>query len=166
MILDKQLLLSDAQVITGTGAVFTTNCIDTWNNVQLTSGALQVPPLAGSGLGMGAVGGQVHDTGRGQDVEIWAQVVVALAGGTSLTIDIGYADDGVGTNFTSVQTSPSVALAAAVAGYTFRLGDIPPSTSQRRMLLGRYNLTGTFTGSGAITCGIVLDRNTAVNLFV
>lgn len=163
MILDAQLLLSDAQALTTTA--FSTNAIDTWNNVALTSGALQKPALATSGLGMGSVGGNIHDTGRGSGVKIWSQVVTALATGTSVTLEIGTATADDGTGFAALMSTGAISTAALVAGYQFRLGTLPAAKSHNRYLVAKYTISGTYD-AGAVTTGIVLDYNHAVNLFV
>jgi hypothetical protein len=163
MILDAQLLLSDAQALTTTA--FSTNAIDTWNNVALTSGALQKPALTASKLGMGTVGGNIHDTGRGNAVKVWSQVVTTLATGTSVVVGLGYATADDGTGYAEVMASAAISTATLVAGYQFRLGSLPAVKTHNRYLVAKYTIVGTYD-AGAITTGIVLDLNHAVNLFV
>lgn len=139
MIIDKNLLFSDAQAITGTAR--STNVID--------MGAI----AAGSNLGKG-----------NEDVEVFVQVVTTMdSSGEAATLTVTLCTDSDETisNGTVLQSTAAIPEATLVAGYQLSLGRVP--VNALRYLDLNYTVgTENFT-SGAITAGLILDRQTNQN---
>lgn len=146
MLLDKQNLLSDAQQVVGAAGNFlSTNTIDLRATGTTSQGAAVIA-----------------DFGRGQDVQVLAQVVSAFAGGTSVEAQLVMADDAALTsNLTVLQSTGAIATASLVPGYQFRLAAVPHGITKRYLGL-RYVTLGVFAAAGSsecrITAGLVLDR--------
>ncbi len=146
MVFDKQNLFSDAQsLVAGAGTVVSTNSIDT--------GAAGTIPVTN--------GSPIHDVGRGQAVEVVAQITTDVTSGGAATIQFQ-----VITSANADLSSPTVlcetaaiAKATLVAGYRFRIGTIPPGVSSR--YLGTQYVIGTAAvTAGAVTAGLVLNSQT------
>lgn len=140
MIIDKNLLFSDAQVITATAR--STNVIDL--------GAI----AAGSNLGKG-----------NEDVEVLVQVVTAFdssANDGTLVVALCTDSDETISNGSVLHQTAAIAEAIMVAGYQFSLGRVPVNTLRYLDLNYTVAGSGNFT-AGKITAGLVLDRQTNQN---
>lgn len=143
MLLDKQLMFSEAQALTSTGNTLSTNTID----LGLT--------------GSPAIGGTIlYDIGRGSPVLIIAQVVTTFTSGGAGTLAVQFvqADNAaLSTNLEVLQATDAIALATLTAGYTFRLSAVPSGVSKRYIGL-RYVIGTAAMTAGAVTAGLALDR--------
>lgn len=118
------------------------------------------------GLPTSPNGGGARDLGVGDNpsLKLMARVVSAMAGGTNIYLELqGAPDNGSGApgSWTTMWTSPTVAIANLVAGSRLANVDVPrtvPGQPLPRFLRLRFNSSGTFT-SGAIEATIVLDRD-------
>ena len=134
-----------------TGAQFSTNVVDL--------GLIGIPSFAN--------GGGARDIGVGDDpaMKLSALVTTAFAGGTSLQLSLqGAPDNGSGApgSYTTMWTSPVVALASLVAGAQLANIDMPrPVLGQPlpRFLRIAYTIVGTFTGGGSVEIQLVIDRD-------
>ena len=134
MILDKQNLCSDDQAVTVSAA--STNVIDMGADAAEVMAFLE---KAG---------------------ELWAQVTTTFTGATSMKVAV-QVDDAVGFGTAvTVQESEVILEASLVAGYQFRFAQLPPHLS-KRYLRFYYTVDGTH-GAGAISAGIVLDKQTNI----
>jgi hypothetical protein len=131
MITDAQTKFSDAQAVT-TGTQLSTNSYDM---------------------------GVARDIGRGTQLRIYADVVTAFTGGTSLQVNVVESVNSDLSSATVIATGTAIAEASLTAGRA--LVDLPlPNTSKRYVGL-QFVTVGTHT-AGAVTGGIVLstDSNT------
>jgi hypothetical protein len=136
MILDQQSMFSDSQAITVTAN--SSNVIDT-----MPSGGPNVK--AGIGDGQGAT--------------LFAQVVTAFAGGTSLQIQLVSADDAaLSTNPIVHYDTGAIALAALVAKARLIAVDLPYG-KYRRYLGLKYTVVGTMS-AGTLLAALVEDLQT------
>ncbi len=120
-----------AQIITGTGTVVSTDSID-----LLTAN---------------------RNVGRSFAMRMYCNVTVALAGGTSIQVQIIESANANLSSPTVIGTGPVVVLAGATAGA--ELLDAPiPGTSKRYLGL-QFVLVGTFTGVGAVQGGVVAETD-------
>jgi hypothetical protein len=150
MMLDKQLLCSDAQtLVLSAGTYLSTNTIDL--------GAAGTVALSGAAPSF--------DVGRGEDaaaVGVLAQLTadVTSGGAATLQVNLVMADDAALTsNLTVLQSTPAIALATLKAGYQFRLSTLPPGVTKR--YLGFQYIIGTAAiTAGAITAGLVANKST------
>lgn len=115
-LIDKQLVLSDAQAPT-TGTTVSTNTID-------LGAAGTVPFLGGSPL---------NDPGRGVGVGVVVQVVttVTSAGSSTVQVQLVESDNADLSSGTVLCESAAIAKATLVAGYRFRLPALPKGISKR-----------------------------------
>lgn len=136
MILDKETLISDDQVILG---------------VDLASANV---------IDLGADDGLVNQPNeKGAFSELFFQVTESFVGGTSLKVHVVNEADAVIADATgSVVETSAILTAVLVAGYTFTVR--MPRTLALRYLAAWYDVTGTFT-EGKITAGIISDVQTA-----
>lgn len=89
--------------------------------------------------------------------KLFIQVTTAFASVTSLTVTLhGDNSSGFGTN-TELVSSPTILLAELVAGYEFQMS-LP--LIQYQYL--RLTYTIVTTGTGSLTAGIILDKQTNV----
>lgn len=146
---DRQLMVDISRAVT-TGTQLCTDSID-------MRAVGTIPGLGGS---------PIADIGRGHDPLIMqVLVVVAFTGGTSLQVQLVMADDAaLSSALTVIQETPAIAEASLVAGYSFRLGPIPPGISQRFLGI-RYVTVGTH-GAGQITAGLVMERGTGLGQWI
>jgi len=131
MILDRQLLLSNAQAITVSAV--STNTID-----------LAV----------------ARDIGIGDDLEVFVRVVTAFAGGTSLQFSYITSPNADLSGANTIVSTPAIPLASLTAGTEWLRIRVPvlPQTAQVARYVGlSYTAVGTFT-AGAVTAGIAMDR--------
>jgi hypothetical protein len=136
MILDRQLLLSNAQPITAT-AVST-------NSIDLAS---------------------ARDIGIGDSLELFVKVITPLAGGTSVQFAyITSANADLSSANVVVQTPPipAASLLAGSEWLRIRLPVLSDAASRQRYLGVSYAVAGNFT-SGTVTAGLVLDREGLVS---
>lgn len=145
MIIDKQLLFSEAQDISQVaGSYLSTNTLDL---------RAADSPVAGS---------LIHDIGRGRAPEIIAQIIEAVTSGGAAEVEcqLVTADNAaLDSNLTVILTSGPIAKAALVAGYQFKLGRVPAGITQKYMGL-RYVITTNTTTAGTITAFLSFDRQT------
>jgi len=132
MIIDVANLWSDDQAVTVTAN--STNVID-----------------------LGADHARIQDLNEKGEIEVYAQVTTAFAGGTSIVVGVYEADVAAMTSETLVFETGVIATAALVAGYKFLLGKLPPITD--RFLRLTFTVVGTHT-AGNITSGLILDKQT------
>jgi hypothetical protein len=132
MILDKQLLFSDGQDLSGAAATtLGTNVVDT--------------TIA-------------RDVGRSGRARIVAVIDTAFTGGTAVYAQLVQADNAALTSNKEVlATGATIADAAALAG-KYLLDAALPYTSKRYIGI-QYVTTGTHT-TGGVSAGIVLDAAT------
>jgi hypothetical protein len=131
MITDAQTKFSDAQALT-TGTVVSTNAYDM---------------------------GVARDIGRGRDLRVFANVVTAFLGGTSIQANLIESANSDLSSATVIASGPVVPLASLTAGAS--LLDIPlPKTSKRYQGI-QYVIVGTMT-AGAVSAGMAMntDSNT------
>lgn len=95
------------------------------------------------------------DIGKGEPVEILAQVVEDFAGLTSLTLAVQTCDTEDG-DYEDLITTGAVEAADLTAGYKFPIKFLPIGISDYLRLY--YTVSGTAT-AGAITAGIVDGSN-------
>lgn len=137
MIFDSTNLFSDAQAITASAA--STNVID--------FGATDTPQHAANAI--------TRDIGKGNVIELYAQVVEAFtaAGAGTLTIDLQTdTAEGFGSA-TTLWTSATIGKADLVAGYRLPIYFMPQGI-QRYLRLNYTVGTGPMT-AGKITAGLV-----------
>jgi hypothetical protein len=150
MILDKNLLVSDAQDLAQTNASYLSD-----KSIDLWAGNAALPSIPGYGTGK-----PIADIGRGNCPELLVQVSTPFATSASgtLQVDLITATDAALTGSVTVLSStPVLAASALVAGYQFRLGGIPAGITQRYLGL-RYVIGTGAMSAGKITAGLVLDR--------
>jgi hypothetical protein len=119
-----------------------------------------------SGVPSSANGGGARDIGVGDDpaMKLSALVTTAITGGTSLQLQLqGAPDNGSGApgSYTTMWTSSAIAEASLVAGAQIANIDVPrpaPGQALPRYLKLNFISVGTHS-AGAISCGIVLDRD-------
>lgn len=135
MICDSLLLVSGTvtgntvagQTVTGTNtSVLSTNTIDLLQN---------------------------RDIGEGEGIYMRSQVLTAVAGATSIAIEVVVADDAaLSTNLTVVDSTGAIPLASLTAGSRFGLRMNPRLASLGRRYLGaRYTIVGTGTAGAFFT---------------
>lgn len=140
--LDKQLLFSDAQSITGTD----TTVVST-NKIKLTGGA--------DGFTTDTLGNTLgNDPGKSPEVDILITVVTAFSGGTSVAFDVGYDNDSAFGSPTVMASSAAIAVATLVPGYQVRLS-MAPGQSASDIYMGIQARTVGAVSAGAITAGLV-----------
>lgn len=122
---DKELLLSNAQAITGDAD--STNCVD-----------------------MKAL----KDIGIGEPVHVYARIAAAFDALTTLDISIRGVDDNARANPVTLLTK-NVALAALTLNATIPLGSIPAGVATKDFLDANYNVNGANPTVGKITLGFV-----------
>jgi hypothetical protein len=142
MIFSKQLLLSNAQVITATA--LSTNVID----------------LGVAGTPFDGAAPLHQDVGKGTPVPILIQVVQAFNTLTSLTITI---ESSANSNMTSstVLVSQTIPLAQLTLGAQTAYQVLPVGLDQRYLAV-RYTVTGTAPTLGQVTAGITMGNQTNV----
>lgn len=133
MILDRQTLFSDRQLVTATGQ--SVDQID----------------LAPIGPGV------VRDIGAGISIPLFVQVVETFNNLTSLTISVQVDDNTAFSSPTTLAVTPAIPLASLVAGFSFpQLVDFVPRGTNERYLRLLYTIAGTAPTTGRITAGIAL----------
>lgn len=132
MILDRQTLFSDRQLVTA------------------TAGSVDQIDLAPRGTGI------VRDVGAGNNLPVLIQVVETFNNLTSLTVSIQVDEDSAFGSPKTVAVSPAIPLASLVAGYSFPMLDYIPRGSDERYLRLLYTVAGTAPTTGRITAGIML----------
>tara|TARA_A100000171_G_scaffold52760_1_gene72854 strand:- start:1411 stop:1854 length:444 start_codon:yes stop_codon:yes gene_type:complete len=129
---DAQTLLSDEQAITATA--FSSNAYDTGN----------------------VVGGR--NLGRTfADLRAVTTIDAAFNNLTSLTVEIGHADDAAGTGFVALASSGAVTLANLNAAR--KPFDIPMPDSTKRFIMARYTVAGTAPTTGKVTTSLQIGSD-------
>lgn len=140
MILDKQAIFSDQQVVTAT--VASTNTIDLGATGTPVSGKTALK----SDLGI-------------SDVPLLIQVTETFAGATSVQVTIQTDDNTAFSSPTNVASTAAVPVADLKAGYQFPIVWVPRGVKERFVRLN-YTVAGTGT-AGKITAGLTtgVDAN-------
>ena len=120
----------------------------------LFSNAQAITASAGSDNAVDA--GADRDVGGGRPVEVFAQVVEDFATLTSLKVGLQTADDAAFAAPVTLQETAAIPAASLKAGYQFALSTLPKGC--RRYLRLYYTVAGTAATAGAVTAGLVLDR--------
>jgi len=129
MIIDKECLLSDDQAITASAA--STNVIDLG-----AEGARTTTPNEKCGY-------------------LFAFVTVTFLTLTSLSVGLQTDSDEAFGTVETVFTTAAIAAAALVAGYKFKIGELPEGLSRYIRLY--YTVAGSNATAGKISAGIALD---------
>lgn len=139
MILDRQTLLSDGQLLTPATPILSTNTLDLG--------------VAGESVLLGTV---KRDLGTGKTPRFFAQIVEACVGGTTVQAQVVQADSAdLGTGLEVLVESAAVPTAQLVPGYQFRIPGIPHGATKRYLGV-RYVTAGVYS-AGKVTAGIVHD---------
>ena len=130
MLLDRQNLVSSAQALT-TGTITSTDVMD----------------LGASGQNNGA------------NFDLFASIVTALVGGTSVAFVIQDSPDA--STFTTQYTTRAYTTAElnASGGSPLRIGDLPHKCG--RYVRMQYVIVGTYT-AGAVTAGLIQEPQTNI----
>jgi len=130
MLIDRQNLVSSAQALTS-GTITSTDAID-----------------------LGAA-----NQNNGSDFDLFASIVTALAGGTSVQFVIQDSPDA--SSWTTQMTSRAYTTAElnALGGSPLRLGDLTHKCARYVRL--QYVIVGTYT-AGAVTAGLVQEPQTNI----
>jgi hypothetical protein len=131
MIMDAQNRPSNAQAVTGTGTLVSTDSID-----LLTAN---------------------RNVGRSFAMRMVAVLPTALAGGTSIQAQLIESANSNLSSPTVLASGPTVALASAIAGA--EILDVPIPGTTKRYLGVQYVLVGTFSGAGTVTAGVVAETD-------
>jgi hypothetical protein len=133
MILDRQTLFSDRQLVTA------------------TAGSVDQIDLSPRGSGV------IRDIGAGVALPLYVQVVESFNNLTSLTISVQLDEDIAFGSPTTVAVSPAIPLAQLVPGFSFpQLVDNVPRGANERYMRLLYTVAGTAPTTGRITAGISL----------
>lgn len=135
MIMDKELLFSDAQAVTTTAA--STNSVD-------------LGPLASGQSG--------RDPGAGEEIRLVIITDVLVASTTTSTVTFSLEADNVSdfTTAVAIWTSAAIDKATLVAGY--KVADVAvPKANSAKYLRVKYTVTGADLTSGSFTSFFVLD---------
>jgi hypothetical protein len=147
MMLDKNLLFSDVQDLAQTAATYLSS-----KSVDMgTAGT--IPGLGGT---------PVHDWGRGNNLLVYCQVVVAFTSGGSATVQaqlIQADDEALTSNVQILDTTQAIAVATLVAGYQFRFGSLAPGITKRYLGM-QYVIATATTTAGKVTSGLVWNKQT------
>jgi hypothetical protein len=129
MILDQQSMFSDSQAITTTA--FSTNVIDSLSSA-IVPGAPVTP------------------------ISVFARVVAAFIGGTSMSIAVVSADDAALSQNLTYHFSTGVLPLASLTKGALALGTRLPPQKLRKYVGLQYSVVGTMS-AGTIIAGIVED---------
>lgn len=130
MILDKLLMLSEAQAVTASAA--STDVID-----------------------LGPIDGTRRDIGVGYPLEFWANVNTTATAGGAATVNIQLQTSPDNSTWTTLTSSGDLALSALTAGKRVISQKVPQGV-QRYLRVNYVVGTGPLT-AGAFTAGINLD---------
>lgn len=98
-----------------------------------------------------------RNVGRSFAMRAYCNVIVALAGGTSIQAQLIQSANANLSSPDVLVSGPVVALANATAGA--ELLDVPVPGTTKRYLGLQFVLLGTFTGAGAVQGGIVAETD-------
>lgn len=133
MILDNNLMMSDAQAVTATAA--STKSIDTQHALR--------------------------DIGDGEPIELVVQVKeTLLASGGAATLTVALQDSDDNSSFASVVVGAAIAKASLLAGYELLRITLPKGL--RRYIQVHYTATTNNFTSGSVNAFLVLDRQSNV----
>ena len=131
MILDRQLQFCDDLDVAGTGNLDSTDIVN-----------------------LGVAG---RDAGPGEPVYVWAQMTGPAVGGTSIQAQLLASAAADMSGAVVIFETPAIVTASLVAGYTFRLGSLPPGIKLQYLRM-RFVRAGTFTGAtGTISSALRKD---------
>lgn len=152
MMMDMQNLYSDKQSLAvAAGNHLSENVIDHRKTGEFTVGGATVASRTPV---------YINDVGKGEPVPLMVQATQNFVGGTSVQVQLITSDTENMAAPTVLAETPAIPTAQLKAGYQFRLGHLPLGMVKRYSAV-RYVTLGTFT-AGAVTAGIVLDRQTSV----
>ncbi|RAI15332.1 MAG: hypothetical protein DKM22_04270 [Candidatus Melainabacteria bacterium] len=97
------------------------------------------------------------DIGKGEPVEILAQVVAAFATCTSVKVGVQTDDAENFSNAVTLAETGAIAVASLVAGYKFPIKFLPKGIKKYLRLY--YTVAGSNATTGKITAGIVDGSN-------
>jgi len=135
MILDSNVLFSDAQAITASAA--STNVIDLGATGKTAYGQVQL----------------VRNLGKGGEIPLLIQVVETFAGCTSVTAIVQTDDNSAFSSPKDIQAL-TVPLAELKKGYIFCDDDLPRGIKERYLRI-YFTVVGGPASAGKITAGIV-----------
>jgi len=140
MILNKNLLLSNAQAITATA---------------ISENVIQWPT---NGTPVGESAAITRNLGAGTPIPLLIQVVETFATLTSLTITIETADNAaLSSNAVVLASTGAVAAASLVAGYQPSFTNHVPDATMKAYLGLRFTVTGSDATAGKITAAIATE---------
>ena len=144
MYVDKQLLLSDEQAISASGANLSTNAIDLWSKAGVVRNAFKGTPL------------------------FLVVVVDVLFAGTGTTMQIRVitaTNNDLTTGQVILMETPAIAKASLTAGRTLMVYALPPlpeSGSAQRYLGCDFRTDNTFETTGKVTAFVTSEPQTNV----
>jgi hypothetical protein len=151
MIMDKQLVLSDAQAVTASAAS---------ESVYDATGA----PLNGVNIGIASTFGSDLGAGDGLRPKIAAYVNTTFATLTSLQVHFQGSTDG--TTYTTYAETPAIVLANLTAGRQIAAFDwplVPEQDTLPRYYRLYYTVAGSDATAGKIDAAIVLQQDQTRN---
>lgn len=111
---------------------------------------------------IGAIGGPLlHDIGRGRKLQIFAQITTAPdSAAHTATIKVDFISSAAATLTapTVLNSTAAIVVTALVAGYRFRLGNIPAGIAQRYIGV-QYTIAVQDLNAGAVTAGLQFDTD-------
>lgn len=144
MILNKNLILSEAQAITATA---------------ISANVIQWPA---NGIPYGEAAAIVRNLGPGTPMPILLQVVEDFATLTSLTITLETADNAaLSSNAVVLASSGALAAAVLLAGYKPSFLRYMPDATMKAFLGLRYTVGGSNATTGKMTAAIATEVQTA-----
>lgn len=164
MILDNYLMFTGTSNAATGGIAAGANVDSPTTGTQAASNIIDIGL---NGLPLSANGGGARDLGVGDDpaLKLMCRVTKAMAGGTSLQVQLqGAPDNGSGApgSYTTMWTSPAILLAQLFQGARLANIDVPrpvPGQALPRFFKLNFISVGTFDGTGTIEATIVLDRD-------
>lgn len=161
MILDKELVLSDAQTLIGSFSatpVVSTNVIDT--GLRLTSSDLVNGPHIWPNLNNGNVVTMANDVGKSFMLELLLSITSAVisAGAATIQFQLVHSDNSDLSAPEILQMTDLIPKATLVVGYQPRLA-VPVGVT-RRYIGVQYIIGTASTSAGSFHASLVIDRST------
>lgn len=142
MILDANLILSEAQAVTATA---------------ISENVIRVPD---SGTVYGEAAAISRNLGPGEEIPFLMQVTEDFATLTSLTITIETSDNANLSSSTVLASSGAIAAASLVAGYRPSFTRVMPDGVLSDYIGLRYTVAGSNATTGKITAALGTEVNT------